>query len=507
MTNQQLTSLPSISNNDIDNNMLFYVVDVTGGNIDSQLTKNNLFAGTKITQLTLTIPTSPTGSSSTEFVSAIKVSSGTVTFATAQSADYVTNEINQVTLVNPSAGTITNATSLKIAGPPIASTNVTITNAYSLWVVSGNTILQTVTLQGALTMSANISLGSNSFTTTTFTLNEVSSTGIFGSPQWKIVPASGNNLTLLLFAPSGTTTFAGWAIGRVSDVTTNYEAMIFASDDQITGEYATNIIKGGTGSLRPWNIYMNGVKQMSFNVAGSITTYVQTTIQSQTTYLYYADSNAGNSQPAQLYLQKQNASSTIVNAGGIGAYLTSTVAGSEYGGLELILPQNGTLVFGLQLDINNGFYIPNFPLKLQETITLYDNIATAGIGVFATYAAAIQTSITGAAAGTLLSYTPPATKGTYKIRFTWNIKTVNTGTGLGWTITYHDANGTAVAPTNLALTQAGTAAPALTYSANGNYYSEIEIDIDNSATAIVVKLTGTGSITTSIATATITQVG
>lgn len=83
----------------------------------------------------------PTGSGS-EFIGGISIPAGTVAFATnPQTGDYITNKIAQATLTNPSAGTIPNAASLKITGAPIASTNVTITNPYALWVAAGATLL------------------------------------------------------------------------------------------------------------------------------------------------------------------------------------------------------------------------------------------------------------------------------------------------------------------------------------------------------------------------------
>jgi hypothetical protein len=89
----------------------------------------------------------------------------------------------------------------------------------------------------------------------------------------------------------------------------------------------------------------------------------------------------------------------------------------------------------------------------------------------------------------VLTCTPPAVAGSYRIRFTEAVSAQNTAT-LGWTATWKDANGSAQAPTNLSLFKSGTAAPALTFVAatNDNYYATLDIDVDNSATASWLRL-------------------
>jgi hypothetical protein len=109
------------------------------------------------------------------------------------------------------------------------------------------------------------------------------------------------------------------------------------------------------------------------------------------------------------------------------------------------------------------------------------------------YAATSQKSET-AADTNVLTFTPPASAGSYRLRFVMSVSAANAAT-LGWTATWKDSNGNAQAPTNLALFQTGVAAPALTFttSAAGNYHGYADIDIDNSATNIVTKLTFAGT--------------
>ena len=178
MADTKLSNLPAIATGDIDNSVLIYCVDVTGGNISSKVTRSALYLdianiftkGQTLSSITTTgliiNPSSaPTGSSS-EFIASLKLVSGTVAFGTTpQTGDYITNKIDQATLTNPSSGTVTNASSLKIVGPPVASTNVTITNAYSLWIASGTTLLQATTIattllvQGQTTHSTTTNTG------------------------------------------------------------------------------------------------------------------------------------------------------------------------------------------------------------------------------------------------------------------------------------------------------------------------------------------------------------
>lgn len=104
-----------------------------------------------------------------------------------------------------------------------------------------------------------------------------------------------------------------------------------------------------------------------------------------------------------------------------------------------------------------------------------------------------QKAETGADA-TLLSCTPASVAGTYRVCISMAVSAQNTAT-LGWTATWTDSNGSAQAPTNLALSQTGVAAPALTFTAatNGNYNACFPVDINNAGTAIVVKTTFSGT--------------
>jgi hypothetical protein len=134
-------------------------------------------------------------------------------------------------------------------------------------------------------------------------------------------------------------------------------------------------------------------------------------------------------------------------------------------------------------------------IDLGGTLTQINGIATAGNGVVAIHGSTSQKAES-AADTNVLTFTPPALAGSYRLRFTLAVSAAAAAV-VGWTATWKDSNGNAKSPTNLALFQAGaTAGLTFTTSTTDNFYGEAQIDIDNSATNIVVKFTlGSGTIT------------
>ena len=177
---------------------------------------------------------------------------------------------------------------------------------------------------------------------------------------------------------------------------------------------------------------------------------------------------------------------------------TGNIAVMDTNGLALSGSKNIALTTG-NLTMAGG----NLLLDSGSKLTKYNSINTAGNGAVVIHASTSQKSES-AADTNVLTFTPPAAAGTYRIAFTMAVSAQNTAT-LGWTATWKDSNGAAQAPTNLSLFTSGTAAPALTVTAatNGNYYGTAIVDIDNSATNIVVKLTFTGTSFTAKASANI----
>lgn len=137
--------------------------------------------------------------------------------------------------------------------------------------------------------------------------------------------------------------------------------------------------------------------------------------------------------------------------------------------------------------------------KFSGKVTSYNGTATAGQGTAPIYGATLQKSES-AADTNVLTFTPPAATGQYRINFSMSVSASASGV-LGWTCTWKDSNGAAQAPTNLSLLKSGTAAPALTFTATANdtYSGTLIIDTDTSATNIVVKLTlGSGTFTAKV---------
>lgn len=138
--------------------------------------------------------------------------------------------------------------------------------------------------------------------------------------------------------------------------------------------------------------------------------------------------------------------------------------------------------------------------------TLYNNITTAGQGLAVIQCITSQKNETTTADANVLTCTPASAAGTYRLNVVVSVSAATSGV-IGWTATWTDSNGNAQTPTNLALTQTGTAAPALTFttSAAGNYHGEAMVDVNNAGTAIVIKWTG-GGTTTAKMTATIERI-
>jgi hypothetical protein len=132
------------------NNVVFSVAGGTGAGTYSAVSATAITVNPTGSQFA---SSGPTGSGSA-FIAALNAASGTLTFqTTAQTGDYYGSVLDITTLANPSAGTVPNAATLKVVGAPVASTNVTITNSYSVWVAAGST-----RLDGSLLFSTDVTL-------------------------------------------------------------------------------------------------------------------------------------------------------------------------------------------------------------------------------------------------------------------------------------------------------------------------------------------------------------
>lgn len=202
---------------------------------------------------------------------------------------------------------------------------------------------------------------------------------------------------------------------------------------------------------------------------------------------------ATNSTNALLAASSLTDNGTTVNTTEAISAASISVTGGVTGGT---ITGSGGITLSGSTFIVNGSGLP----------TKSDGVSLSGMGFPLIQCAALQQSVI--TATSVLSCTPASAAGSYHITFIWSIKTIGLGPGIGWTATWKDSNSNAQSPSNLSLYQAGTAAPALTFSAaNGtNYYGDAWIDVDNSQTAIVIKTTLSGSLTTALASATVQRV-
>lgn len=158
-------------------------------------------------------------------------------------------------------------------------------------------------------------------------------------------------------------------------------------------------------------------------------------------------------------------------------------------------PTGGIQLVNQALGSNNvDFIVKDGGIQLNPGKWLaYNTETTAGVGMAYERGSTSQKNETGVDAN-ILTVTPASAVGLYRISVVFSVSAANTAT-LGWTATWTDSNAHAQAQTNLALFKAGTAAPALTFSAaaNDTYYGSAIIDVNNAGTNIVIKSTFTGT--------------
>lgn len=128
------------------------------------------------------------------------------------------------------------------------------------------------------------------------------------------------------------------------------------------------------------------------------------------------------------------------------------------------------------------------------TITSYGGTNTAGQGVCWIIGATSQKAETQAADANVLTVTPPAAVGTYRVSVPISVTSATAGV-ISYTVSWTDSSGNAQANVAGPLFQYGTAAPNTTFttSAAGNYKGDMLIDVNAAAANIVVKWVGGGT--------------
>jgi hypothetical protein len=109
-------------------------------------------------------------------------------------------------------------------------------------------------------------------------------------------------------------------------------------------------------------------------------------------------------------------------------------------------------------------------------------------------AATAQKAETASADANVLTYTPPAAAGSYRVNVAISVTSATAGV-ISYTVSWTDSSGNAQANIAGPLFQLGTAAPNTTFttSAAGDYSGSMNIDINNAAASIIVKWVGGGT--------------
>lgn len=107
-----------------------------------------------------------------------------------------------------------------------------------------------------------------------------------------------------------------------------------------------------------------------------------------------------------------------------------------------------------------------------------------------------QKNETTTADANVLTVTPAAAVGTYRVSIAVSVSAATAGV-IAWTLSWTDSNGTAQANIAMPIFQFGTAAPNTTFTTSvaGNYFGDAVIDINNAAASIIVKWVGGGTTT------------
>lgn len=182
----------------------------------------------------------------------------TVTFTGGNVAAFAANSIGRMTVATTSASTYTTASTLYIAGAPIASTNTTITNAYSLHVAQGESYFQwSGNVGGAIQVVGYSTSYGVAHTTPRLTgaVNVVM--GVSAGATWLISGTSNG-----VFRGGIQLLDAGGTMRLYSNATTGLA--VSGSDLQPFATATGNI---GTSALRFVSVYANGA-----DIAGNIRT-------------------------------------------------------------------------------------------------------------------------------------------------------------------------------------------------------------------------------------------
>lgn len=152
------------------------IVNISVGTVNAGKSFKTYFTGTSTLNTTVMLWNRFVDANASSFIPTpttevgfnIAIPSTTTMTVAGAVAHLASNSLGVETLQSSSASTYTNASTLYIAGAPVASTNVTITSPWSLFVASGATYLNTTVIGGVLQITGTgISAGSFNASATT----------------------------------------------------------------------------------------------------------------------------------------------------------------------------------------------------------------------------------------------------------------------------------------------------------------------------------------------------
>ena len=238
-----------------------------------------------------------------------------VTFATGAVTDLALNSFGSRTVSAVAASAYTRASTVYIAGAPVASTNATITTPYALYVAGGNTYLAgSLTVVGTLTGTASTATSA----ATAYSLANTSTTYVGRS----VLADSATTAAFATTATSAATAYS-WVGGVVGNTSTFNAPVTFSFPVTFNGTstyvlstntiYTDNLIElhtppGGVGSF--WN--SDDGKDIGLR------------------FHYYTNSTDTN---AALVLANDTKMLEFYNSGA--ESITGTFAGASYGGFKL----------------------------------------------------------------------------------------------------------------------------------------------------------------------------
>lgn len=265
---------------------------------------------------------------------------------------------------------------------------------------------------------------------------------------------------------------------------------------------ADTIANGNNVQIWNWAQTTNSQSTMTFGETSAATAGTLTNALANQTVLLVQTAGASTATP----LDVKQGTLTGVTAFPLmqlrGGWSNASLTGI---GLIMNITDTNSAAASLLMDLRVG-NADKFTVVKTGRFGTYAGIATAGIGSTTVYGATSQKAETTTADANVLTYTPPAVAGTYRVEVAISVASATSGV-ISYTVSWTDSNGNAQSNIAGPLFQYGTAAPNTTFttSAAGNYSGFMDIDVNNAAASIVVKWVG-GGTTSAKMSATVEQV-